>query len=60
VRKKKRRAREKFRILKFNGGRHTPVSGAAMENGEREAAMQPPTQPIKSKSMICENERRRT
>jgi hypothetical protein len=28
-----------------------------MENGGREAAMQPPTQPMKSKSMICENER---
>jgi hypothetical protein len=49
-----------IRISKFNCGRHAPVSGAAMENGEREAAMQPPTQPMKSKSMICENERRRT
>jgi hypothetical protein len=32
----------------FTKGRHAPVSGAAMENGKREAAMQPPAQPIKT------------
>jgi hypothetical protein len=34
----------------FTKGRHAPVSGAAMENGKREAAMQPPTQPIKKQA----------
>jgi hypothetical protein len=36
-----------IRNPQFIKGRRAPVSGAAMENGKREAAMQPTARPIK-------------